>query len=204
MTDATNPNDPTDPMNLPEREATDSRLLMTWQWLRKQPLPLLIIRMIDQLSRRLRGVSLQRYSQITPQLHVGGQHDSRGLTMMQARGITAILNLRREFDYAGSGRVLPRYLHLPVEDNTAPTQAELVAGVRFITEELAKGGGVYIHCGVGVGRAPTLAAAYLVSTGMTPAEAWRQIRLVRPFIWPNRRQRRSIEQFAAEYQATPE
>lgn len=189
------------PTNLPEREATDSQLKMTWQWLRKQPPSLLVLRLIDQLSRRLTGVSLRRFSQVTPKLHVGGQHDSRGINEMQARGITAILNLRREFDYTGSARVMEHYLHLPIEDNTAPSQAELAAGVRYITEELAEGGGVYIHCGVGVGRAPTLAAAYLVSTGLTPAEAWTQIRKVRPFIWPNRRQRRSIEQFAEAQQA---
>ena len=68
-------------------------------------------------------------------------------------------------------------------------------------QQIEQGNGVYIHCGVGVGRAPTVAAAYLVSTGMTPEEAWTMLRAIRPFIWPNRRQRASVKQFAEELKA---
>jgi protein-tyrosine phosphatase len=74
---------------------------------------------------------------------------------------------------------------------------DLRRGVAFIREEIARGGGVYIHCGAGVGRAPALAAAYLVSTGLSPQEAWARIRAVRPFIRPKPAQIEQIEQFAA-------
>ena len=42
---------------------------------------------------------------------------------------------------------------------------------------------VYIHCGAGVGRAPTMAAAYLISTGIDLATAIASIQKVRPFIY---------------------
>ncbi|MBE9506635.1 MAG: dual specificity protein phosphatase family protein, partial [Chloroflexi bacterium] len=66
----------------------------------------------------------------------------------------------------------------------------------FIAEEVAQGGGIYVHCGAGVGRAATMAAAYLVSTGLTPDQAWARIREVRPFIRPKPVQIAQIERFA--------
>ncbi|MBZ0293417.1 MAG: dual specificity protein phosphatase family protein [Anaerolineae bacterium] len=181
----------------PQREITHSPLRMAWDWLTKRTPAVISLRVYDQLYRRLTGAPLERYSQITPHLHVGGQHWPQGLPALEGRGITAVINLRREFDDAAAGVGLSQYLHLPTEDNTAPTQETLRTGVDFIRQQVEQGGGVYIHCGVGVGRAPTLAAAYLVSTGLTPEQAWAQIRKVRPFIWPNRRQRASIREFAA-------
>jgi len=50
---------------------------------------------------------------------------------------------------------------------------------------LEEGRGVYVHCMSGVGRAATTAAAYLVSTGLTPDQAWAAIRKVRPFLRPS-------------------
>jgi protein-tyrosine phosphatase len=55
-------------------------------------------------------------------------------------------------------------------------------GVTFIQAVVAKGGKVYIHCHGGVGRAPTMAAAYFVSQGYSPAQAVEVIRKARPFI----------------------
>ena len=174
----------------------ESSLARAWEWVTHRPLHLTGLRIYDQLSRRITGAPLQRYSQITPQLHIGGQHDARGMKAMQERGVTAVVNLRRKHDDARAGAAPEAYLHLPVPDNTAPTQEQLREGVDFITQQIEAGGAVYVHCGVGVGRASTLAAAYLVNTGLTPAEAWAKIRSVRPFIWPNRRQRASITRFA--------
>jgi hypothetical protein len=42
-------------------------------------------------------------------------------------------------------------------------------------------------------------AAYLVSTGLTPGEAWAKIRAVRPFIRPTAAQITRIDLLAAEY-----
>jgi protein-tyrosine phosphatase len=41
---------------------------------------------------------------------------------------------------------------------------------------------VYIHCGAGIGRAPTMAAAYLMHQGTTLDDALKKIKKVRPFI----------------------
>jgi predicted protein tyrosine phosphatase len=187
---------PVEAEEIPPHEPTHSRLRLAWDWLTKRSPLVIFMRIYSQLARRITGVPVERYSQITPQLHICGQYDARGLSVLQSRGVTAVVNLRREFDDQAAGIAPDHYLHLPVEDNTAPPQEVLRRGVKFIADEINDGGSVYIHCGVGVGRAPTLAAAYLVSTGLTPDEAWKIIRIKRPFIWPNRRQLASVRQFA--------
>jgi protein tyrosine phosphatase (PTP) superfamily phosphohydrolase (DUF442 family) len=152
----------------------------------------------DHAVRILTGAPIRRVSQITPQLHVGGQYRRRGWPRLAARGITAVVNLRTEFDDAAAGIAPQRYLHLPTVDDTPPALEQLRQGADFIAEEIARGGAVYVHCGAGVGRAPTTAAAYLVSTGLTPDETWARIRAVRPFIRIKPGQAAQIARFSAE------
>lgn len=63
------------------------------------------------------------------------------------------------------------YLWLPTKDHTPPTTAQLQLGIASLTECVRRNLKVYVHCKNGHGRAPTLVAAYLISTGKTPAEA---------------------------------
>lgn len=154
------------------------------------------LRIYAQVMRIIRGAPLFRYSRITPQLYVGGQHRRHGLWRMHDEGITVIVNLRQKLDDSRKGIQLDHYLHLPTRDNTPPKYDQLLEGVTFIKAQLALGRKVYVHCGVGVGRAPTLVAAFLVSEGMTSTDAWREIRAIRPFIMPLRQQLRQVERFA--------
>jgi protein tyrosine phosphatase (PTP) superfamily phosphohydrolase (DUF442 family) len=167
----------------------------TVQWLTYRGPKFILMRITMQVFRQVTGRPVYRYSKIADGLYVGGQYRRRGWRSMQARGINSVVNLRRRgiqtWDAAPS-----YYLHLPTPDNTAPTIEALVAGVDFIKARIAAGDSVYIHCGVGVGRAPTLAAAYLVSTGMTPDEAWQQLRAVRPFIFPLKGQLQQVIEYA--------
>jgi len=155
----------------------------------------------DHAVRILLGAPIRRVSQIVPQLYVGGQHRRHGLSRMKSWGVSSVVNLRREFDDAPAGLAFDRYLYLPTEDDDAPTLEHLRQGATFIAAEFRRGGVTYIHCGSGIGRAPTMAAAYLVSAGQTPDEAWDTIRRVRPFIRPTPIQLRRLEDFAAQLAA---
>ncbi|MBC7870923.1 MAG: dual specificity protein phosphatase family protein [Chitinophagaceae bacterium] len=171
---------------------------LIWKWLTRRTPGVVFLRLFDQIMRMITGAPIAQYSKVTPQLYVGGQHRIHGLPLMKLYGITSIVNLRREYDDQKSGIGLDHYLYLPTTDNYAPSLDDLKRGVVFITSEIAQERTVYIHCGVGVGRAPTMAAAYLVSTGLTPAEAWRTIREVRPFIWPLPGQLAQINRYAEQ------
>ncbi len=154
------------------RRLHEQGLRPTWLWLK------------DKVARRQQGFSPPEISRIQPLLYVGGQHYRRGLAAMRALGMGAVLNLRVESDDAARGAALEHYLWLKVTDDTAPTPAELTQGAAFIAAQIAAGRGVYVHCASGVGRAPTAAAAYLVTTGLSADAAWATIRRVRPFIRP--------------------
>jgi len=164
--------------------------------LRTGPRPILQ-RFYEQLIRVVRGYPVWSLTRITGQLYVGGQHRKHGWHDMQAEGITAIINLREtRHDDVAKDIGGQRHLHLPTRDNTPPSLADLQRGVEFIAEEIEQGGKVFIHCGLGVGRAPTMAAAYLISTGMTPDEAITKIRSVRPFVHLTTAQRAQLDIFA--------
>lgn len=150
---------------------------------------------LDHMTRLATGAPPRYYSRVMPQLYVGGQYSAKGWARLQKRGITAVVNLRDEFDDAQAGIAPPAYLYLPTIDNTPPSIDDLCRGIRFIQEEIARGGRVYVHCMLGVGRSATLVAAYLVHQGKTPAEAWRTIRRARPFVQPTPGQMAVIEEF---------
>jgi predicted protein tyrosine phosphatase len=167
-----------------------------WGRLTQQGLRVTAVWAADHAVRIITGAPIRSVSQVTPQLHVGGQYRRRGWPRLAARGITAVVNVRTEFDDDAAGIAPARYLHLPAEDDNPPTLEQLREGVAFIAEEIARGGGVYVHCGAGIGRAPAMVAAYLVSTGLPAEQAWGRIREVRPFVRPKRVQVGQVERFA--------
>jgi predicted protein tyrosine phosphatase len=169
-----------------------------WERITVQGLRVTALWAAEHAVRIVTGAPIRSASQITPQLHIGGQYRRRGWSRLVARGITAVVDVRLEFDDSDAGIAPSRYLYLSVEDDHAPTLEQLHAGTAFIAKEIARGGSVYVHCGSGVGRAPTMAAAYLVSTGMTPAQAWACIEEVRPFIRPKPVQIAQVERFAEQ------
>ncbi|MFP4321316.1 MAG: dual specificity protein phosphatase family protein [Anaerolineales bacterium] len=131
---------------------------------------------------KLTGSMSLRYSRVTPHLFIGSQYGKRGLQTLQSEGIAASVNLREEYDDAEHGLSLTDHAYIPIADNTAPSLDNLEDGVRFIRAMVAEGGKVYVHCGSGVGRAPTMAAAYLISEGASVDEAVARITNARPFV----------------------
>jgi protein tyrosine phosphatase (PTP) superfamily phosphohydrolase (DUF442 family) len=180
-------------------KATKKAVSILYGRLTEQGVRVTVVWAADHITRLITGAPIRKVSQITPQLHVGGQYRLRAWPTLAARGITAVVNLRIEFDDNDAGIAPERYLYLPCEDDHAPTLEQLHEGCAFIAEEIANGGGVYVHCKSGIGRAALMAAAYLVSTGLTVEEAWAKVTAGRPFVRPKPRQFAQVERFAAEF-----
>jgi atypical dual specificity phosphatase len=70
--------------------------------------------------------------------------------------------------------------HIPVVDETAPSQAQVDEFVGFVDEMLSQGRAVLVHCGGGYGRTGTMLACYLVSRGWGAEEAIAEVRARRP------------------------
>ncbi len=160
------------------------RTTLVWVWGRGWP--------------KLTGIPLVRYSQITPDLYVGGQYGTRGKRKLEQLGVTGGVNMRVEFDDAARGLALVAYCHLPTVDDAAPTLEHLRKGTDFIRRTIEAGGKVYVHCAGGVGRAPTMAAAYLIAQGMSLDDATALIRQRRPFIRIMPPQIEQLKRFEAE------
>jgi Dual specificity phosphatase, catalytic domain len=155
---------------------------------------------------KLTGVPPLRFSRVTPNLYVGPQYSERGFKHLKDHGVTAGVNLRVEYDDAAHGLAFANYCHLPTIDDDAPTLEHLAEGATFIKNEIENGGMVYIHCAGGIGRAPTMAAAYLISTGKSLDDALALIRKARPFVLLTPKQMeqlRAYETALRESQPTP-
>lgn len=72
----------------------------------------------------------------------------------------------------------------PVPDLSAPPVDDAVALIDELVGELVAGRTVLVHCGAGMGRAGTVAAAVLVRRGLRPDEAVERVAASRPLAGP--------------------
>lgn len=127
-------------------------------------------------------------SRLNDMLYVGGEFQASQWPQLRALGIRAVLSLQAEHEDAFEGPPPDRALRLEVVDFHPPTIEQLRQAVAFVNAAHADGLPTLIHCHAGVGRAPLTAAAYLVTQGMTSADALEQVRRARPIIGLNARQ----------------
>lgn len=119
-------------------------------------------------------------SEITPNVFVGTNACCRVhyKLMLLDRGVSHDISLEGEQVDQPYG--VDSYLWLPTPDHEAPTALHLALGTSYMKDVIRRGGKLYLHCKNGHGRAPTLAAAFLTTQGLTPEAAVDLIRSKRP------------------------
>jgi protein-tyrosine phosphatase len=108
-------------------------------------------------------------------------------------GISADIDLQQEKQDHPAG--VMAFLWLPTPDFSAPIQAQLDTGAHFLRHAIKHKVKCYIHCNAGEGRAPTLAAAYYILTGLTPEQAIQKIKQKRPQVEPNQKQVSALNEY---------
>ena len=122
------------------------------------------------------------WDEVTPRVWIGGKLGNGFANQALRSGVTAVLDLTAEFSEAKAFRKI-NYRNVPFLDLTAPTQAQLLEMVEFITDQ-SREGVVYVHCKIGYSRSAAAVAAWLLASGeaATAREAFAIIRRARPSV----------------------
>jgi atypical dual specificity phosphatase len=155
---------------------------------------------------RAAGLLIDRGDWLEPGL-LGCAYPRRpaALAALANQGVSVVINLHeRGQDPVRLAQFGLSEIHLPVADFTAPGQDQLQAGVRAITETVAAGQRVAVHCGGGLGRTGTLLACYLVQQGIPAKHAIARVRSLRPGSVETRAQALAVEAFEQQLAGTGE
>ncbi len=137
------------------------------------------------------------YTDVTPQLAVGGAFRRRQIKRLKQRGVTAVVDCRLEAqdDKEALSKAGIELLHVPTPDRYGFSYEQMQRGVDWVLERVAKGGRVFLHCEHGVGRGPLMACAVLVAQGKSAPQALRIVRSKRWQALPNDRQLAALLDF---------
>lgn len=110
--------------------------------------------------------SIRNFEAIDGTLWRGGAPGADGYRALAAAGVTTVVDLRAEHGLDIPEDLLAELgitrVAIPIRDGQTPTTAQVQ---QFLDAVDASDGTVFLHCGAGVGRTGTMAAAYRVSRG---------------------------------------
>ena len=122
-------------------------------------------------------------TRVWERLYIGGLADAEELADDNPDCITTVISLSEVS--VRTRREDVKYVHLPIEDDMSVPVRQFYCIMDAIRKNI-RWGTVLLHCGVGVSRAPSLAAAYMAAVGYKNIDAAiKEIRQVRPFIHPS-------------------
>ena len=163
------------------------------------------IRRFGRVTSIMRGIGLlvDAGTWIAPGRLLACAYPRRGAALagLARQGVSLVINLH-EVAHQPARLALHGLdeVHVPVRDFTAPSPAQIERVLEAMAEALAGGQAVAVHCGAGLGRTGTLVACYLVRTGVTPDEAIRQVRTLRPGSVETRDQIEAVTAYAERLQ----
>lgn len=139
--------------------------------------------------------------------HYVGPDPESALTAISATKVICLVERfeleRRYDDYLVFLENDDRAIWWPVMDFQAPDVAKAANMVKELSFLLSAGENVLVHCGAGIGRAGTLAAAVLVYQGVEVSTALQRVRAARPMAGPQSDAQEALLHELFEYVATP-
>jgi atypical dual specificity phosphatase len=120
---------------------------------------------------------------ILDRLAIGDLADAKNGTMLLECGVTAVLNVAKEAQYAPDGNYFD-YYKVSIDDGQAMDFSHLSEAVDFIHSRI-RNGKVLVHCLMGVSRSSTVVLCYLHECGFSLREAMNLIKKKRPEAQPH-------------------
>ncbi len=136
------------------------------------------------------------FDYLTPSVAVGGEN---GAKVLARAGFQTIIDLREhatESEQMAARFHSIEHLTFPTPDNGAPSESELKRIIDQVSRGVESGKKVLIHCSEGRGRAPTVACAYLMSTGLGFSESCRILKSKRSLVNFTDAQLAALESFS--------
>jgi protein-tyrosine phosphatase len=123
-------------------------------------------------------------TRIWARLWLGGNTDAERLVKGNPNGIDTVISLSE--GCIASKRRGVNYVYVPVEDDRPIPVGQFDSIMDSIAENI-RWGTVLLHCGVGLSRAPSLAAGWMAAVGYKSLDdALAEIRQLRPIIEPSK------------------
>jgi protein-tyrosine phosphatase len=108
---------------------------------------------------------IKNLAKVDATLWRGSAPSEAGYEALARKDVKVIVDLRAEdleVDRAGIEALGMKLVRIPMRDGQAPSDEQVQ---KFMSVMKDANGRVYVHCGAGVGRTGTMAAAYLVLSG---------------------------------------
>jgi protein-tyrosine phosphatase len=122
-------------------------------------------------------------TKIWERLFVGGRDDAEALVKSNPFGVATVISLC-EFRLVRRNPSI-NYLHVPIEDESPLSVGQFDAVMDALAENI-RWGTVLLHCGLGISRAPIMAAAWMHVVGYKDIDsALAELKTLRPAIDPS-------------------